>query len=92
MWGCNRLSAQLKLSGVCVSGVTIQKTLDKNSLGSKYERLLALEARHINNGIVLTSEQVAAIEKANPVFKERHVETSRPGELLCQDIRYLLAR
>lgn len=25
------------------------------------------------------------IEKANPCFRERHVESSRPGELLAQD-------
>ena len=73
MWGCNRLSMQLKLESVSVSGVTIQKILEKHSMGSKYERLLALEARHINDGLELTLEQIAAIEKANPVFKERHV-------------------
>jgi transposase InsO family protein len=28
---------------------------------------------------------VAAIERANPCFRERHVESSRPGELLAQD-------
>ena len=25
------------------------------------------------------------MEKANPCYRERHVESSRPGELLCQD-------
>ena len=33
----------------------------------------------------LTAEQVKFIEKQNPAFRERHVESSRPGELLCQD-------
>jgi hypothetical protein len=31
--------------------------------------------------IELTAEQVAFIEKHNPYFKERHVESSRPREL-----------
>jgi hypothetical protein len=33
----------------------------------------------------LTPEQVQQIEQANPCFAERHVESRRPGELLCQD-------
>ncbi len=89
MWGCVRLSHQLKLKGVNVSSPTIQKILIQNELGSKYQRLLRLETKALNEGIELTSEQVAAIEKANPCFKERHVESSRPGELLSQDTFYV---
>jgi transposase InsO family protein len=33
----------------------------------------------------LTAELIAFIEKKNPQFKERHVESSKPGELLNQD-------
>jgi transposase InsO family protein len=33
----------------------------------------------------LSAEQVAFIEKHNSQFKERHVESSRPGDLLNQD-------
>jgi transposase InsO family protein len=39
--------------------------------------------------VELTPQQVRAIEKANPCFKERHVESSRPGELLSQDTFYV---
>ena len=85
MWGCNRLSDQLQLEGISVSGPTIQKILEKNGMGSKYERLLTLEEKVLSKEVELTPEQVKAIEKANPCFKERHVESSRPGELLCQD-------
>lgn len=35
--------------------------------------------------LALTGEQVRFLEKLNPQWKERHVESSRPGELLCQD-------
>jgi transposase InsO family protein len=35
--------------------------------------------------MALSAEQEAAIEKANPCFRERHVESSRPGELLSAD-------
>jgi hypothetical protein len=37
----------------------------------------------------LSDEQIRLIEKANPVFRERHVENSRPGELLSQDTYYV---
>ena len=56
-------------------------------LASVYDRWLKVEERHLETGIELTAEQVAKIEKYNPCFKERHVESSRPGELLCQDRR-----
>jgi transposase InsO family protein len=83
--GCDFLSAQLTLEGITVSGVTVQSILNKRDLGSRYERLLALERRALENQVELTPELVQLIEKANPCFAERHVESSRPGELLCQD-------
>jgi len=39
--------------------------------------------------ITLTADQVRLIEKANPCYRERHVESSRPGELLAQDTFYI---
>ena len=58
-------------------------------MGSRYERLLKLEARALQEKIELTPQQVVWLEKANPSFRERHVESSRPGELLCQDTFYV---
>ena len=87
--GCHALSHLLKLEGPYVSGVTIQKILDRHGMTTKYDRLLKLEAKAAAQEIELTGEQVAAIEKANPCFKERHVESSSPGELLCQDTFYV---
>jgi hypothetical protein len=49
------------------------------------QRWLALEARNAEQAIVLSQEQIDFLEKQNPCFRERHVESSRPGELLCQD-------
>jgi transposase InsO family protein len=88
-WGCNRISDRLALEGVALSAVTVQNLLAKNGLGSRYERLLRLEEKAAAEKIELTAEQAALIEKANPCFKERHVESSRPGELLCQDVFYV---
>lgn len=88
-WGCNRLSDHMKLEGLLVSSPTIQSILIKQGLGSRYERLLKLEARASQEGFELTAQQIALIEKANPCFRERHVESSRPGELLAQDTFYV---
>ena len=88
-WGCVRLSNQLKLEGTSVSSPTIQNILIKHGMGSKYERLLKLEEAAAGHAIELTPEQVMLIEKANPCFRERHVESSRPGELLSQDTFYV---
>lgn len=84
-YGCNKLEKLLSLEGPYVSNVTIQKILIEHGLGSRYDRWLALERKSAEQGIALTAEQVAYIEKLNPSFKERHVESSGPGQLLSQD-------
>ena len=88
-WGCTRLSDTLKLAGVSVSSPTVQSILIKHGMGSKYDRWLKLEEQASQKAIELTGEQVAFIEKQNPCFRERHVESSRPGELLSQDTFYV---
>jgi len=87
--GCVFLSDRLKLQGISVSSPTVQNILIKHGLGSRYERLLKLEERAAEQQIELTAEQIALIEKNNPAFRERHVESSRPGELLAQDTFYV---
>jgi transposase InsO family protein len=88
-WGCVKLSSMLKLEEINVSSPTIQNILIKNNMGSKYERLLKLEEQASKKAIQLTPEQVAQIEKYNPCYRERHVESSKPGELLSQDTFYV---
>lgn len=88
-WGCVRMSLQLKLEGISVSSPTIQAILNKQGLGSRYQRLLKLEERALREKFSLTAEQIAAIEKANPCYRERHIESKRPGELLAQDTFYV---
>ena len=88
-WGCCRLSAMLKLEGLSVSSPTVQNILAKHGMATRYDRPLKLEERAAGEAIPLSAEQVALIEKANPAFAERHVESSRPGELLSQDLFYV---
>lgn len=84
-YGCNRHEAMLALEGTRVSSITIQKILNDSGLGTKSDRWLALEKANAEKTIELTPEQAAFIEKLNPCFRERHVESSAPGELLSAD-------
>lgn len=84
-YGCNKIEKLLSLEGPYVSNVTIQKILIDHGMGSRYDRWMALEKKSATEGMELSSEQVAYIEKINPSFKERHVESSGPGMLLSQD-------
>lgn len=83
--GCLYLSSQLALEGIKLSSVTVQEILNRNGLGTKFDRWLALEKAHHEQGLELSADQVKFIEKMNPTFKERHVESSAPGELLSAD-------
>jgi transposase InsO family protein len=84
-YGCNRIEAMLALEGRRVSAITIQKILNDKGLGTRHERWLALEREHADQAIELSAEQAAFLEKLNPCFRERHVESGRPGELLSAD-------
>ncbi len=84
-YGCNKVEALLALEGRRVSAITIQKILNDKGLGTRHERWLALERQNADQVIELTAEQAAFLEKLNPCFKERHVESGRPGELLSAD-------
>ncbi len=84
-YGCNRHEAMLALEGIRVSSITIQKILHDLGLGTKIDRWLALEAQNAEKAIEITAEQAAFLEKMNPCFRERHVESNAPGELLSAD-------
>jgi transposase InsO family protein len=84
-YGCNRLEALLALEGRRLSAITIQKILNDKGLGTRHERWLALEQKNAERVVELSPEQAAFLEKLNPCFKERHVESGRPGELLSAD-------
>jgi transposase InsO family protein len=84
-YGCNRIEAMLSLEGTRVSAITIQKLLNENGLGTRIDRWLALEEANAGRAIDITAEQATFLEKLNPCFRERHVESTAPGELLSAD-------
>lgn len=85
--GCNFLSDLLRKEGVLISYPTVQNLLNKNGLRKRYDRWLRLEQMAAEEHLVPTAEQLKFLEKQNPQWRERqaHVESSQPGELLCQD-------
>ena len=72
-WGQMRVSDQLRLEGVSVSPSTVRNIWVKEGLETRYKRILKLEEER--GGIDLTEEQIRLIEKANPCFRERKVES-----------------
>jgi hypothetical protein len=67
-WGCCRLEAHLKLDGVSVSSPTIQSILIKHELGTRFQRLLKLEAQAAEEGFELAPDQVRATREGQPVL------------------------
>jgi len=88
-WGQAQVSDQLRLRGVSVSPTTVRNLWLKEGLETRYKRTLRLEEETHGGDIELTAEQIRLLEKANPCFRERHVESSYPGYLLSQDTFYV---
>ena len=84
-WGPLRISDHLRLQGISVSPSTVRNLWIKENLETRYKRLLRLEEEKNGQDLDLTEEQIRLLEKANPCFRERHVESPYPGYLLCQD-------
>jgi hypothetical protein len=89
-YGQLRASNELKKRGIDVSSSGVRSIWLRHDLHSFKLRLKALEAKVLQDGIVLTEEQVAALEKAKSL-KEAHgeIETHHPGYLGAQDTYYV---
>lgn len=87
--GCHYISAQLAHAGIRISGITVRRILQDRKLGTRMERWLALEKQAEEKGEALTDKQTRFVEEQNPQYKERHVESSAPGELINQDTYFV---
>lgn len=83
-WGSKRLSFELREQGMAVSNFAVQTILKKHGRGQRFERFLAVEVEALK-GKAVSPELVKELEKLNPCFKERHVESTAPGELVSMD-------
>jgi transposase InsO family protein len=84
-WGPVHLSDHLRLEGVSVSPSTVRNIWVKEDMETRYKRLLRLEEEKNGHDLDLSEEQIKLLEKANPCFRERNIESPYPGYLLSQD-------
>ena len=87
--GCLKVAQQLALEGVQVSSGGVRGVWNRKKLMTKNERLLRLEQTASKRRIKLTDEQIRLLERFNPEFSERHIETRYTGELVAVDTFYV---
>jgi transposase InsO family protein len=89
-YGQLRVSNELKKRGVFISSGGVRSIWQRNDLETFKKRLAALSAKVAQDGLILTEDQLRALEKAREE-KEAHgeIETEHPGYLGSQDTYYV---
>ena len=89
-YGQVRVSNELKKRGMFVSPGGVRGVWQRNELETFRKRLKALEAKVAQEGLILSEDQIRAMEKAREE-KEAHgeIETAHPGYLGAQDTYYV---
>jgi hypothetical protein len=88
--GQHRASNELQQKGIIVSSSGVRSIWLRHHLETFNKRLKALEKKSAEEGILLTEEQLACLEKAK-LEKEAHgeIETAHPGYLGAQDTYFV---
>jgi transposase InsO family protein len=86
--GPQRVSNELRLQRVEVGASGVRGVWLRHDLETRHKRLLRLEKASQETTLVLSEEQIALLERHSVDFRCRHVESTRPGELLNQDTFY----
>jgi transposase InsO family protein len=89
-YGQHRVSNELRKRGAFVSGGGVRSIWLRHDLETFAKRLKALSAKVAQDGLILTDDQIHALEKARE-DKQAHgeIETEHPGYLGCQDTYYV---
>ena len=88
--GQHRASNELRKNGLFISGSGVRSIWLRNQLSNFKDRLKALEIKVANEGIVLSDNQIAALErKKDDDVACGEIETHHPGYLGAQDTFYV---
>ncbi len=89
-YGQQRVCNELKKRVIIVSAATVRNIWKRNNLETFKKRLSALEAKMAQENLILTEDQLKALERKREE-KEAHgeIETEHPGYLGAQDTYYV---
>ena len=89
-YGQVRVSNELRKRAILVSAGGVRSIWKRHDLEHFRKRLAALSAKVAQDGIILSEDQLRALERAREE-KEAHgeIETEHPGYLGCQDTYYV---
>jgi transposase InsO family protein len=89
-FGKLRVSNELRRRGIVVSPGGVRSILLRNNLETYAKRLKSLSSKVNEGGIILSDEQVSALERAKEKkVPRREIETHHPGYLGSQDTCYI---
>jgi transposase InsO family protein len=83
--GALRVANELALRGIQVSSTGVRGVWSRHGLLSRHDRLLRLEKASAERTVQLSDEQVEALGRFSPEFRERHIEAHYSGDLLAVD-------
>ncbi len=88
--GCTRASNELRKKGISVSPFGVRSIWMRHGLETFKKRLLDLEKRMAQEGLILTENQLVALEKKKVETEAKgEIETEHPGYLGSQDTFYV---
>jgi transposase InsO family protein len=89
-FGQLRASNELRKKGIFISPSGVRSIWLRNKLASMKQRLIALEKKSADEGLVLTESQLVALEKKkDDDLVDGEIETFHPGYLGSQDTFYV---